>query len=55
MKPLIFSIYLLLPTRNMARVYSASNTNEYQKIFLGDKARPARDAENLTAIFEPNV
>jgi hypothetical protein len=37
------------------KVYSASNRNEYQKISLGDKERPARKAENLTAISEPTV
>jgi hypothetical protein len=36
-------------------VYSASNTNEYQIILLGDKALPARRAENLTAICKPIV
>jgi hypothetical protein len=39
-------------------VYSASNRNEYQKqkkLFLRSKARPARKADNLTAICEPIV
>jgi hypothetical protein len=39
-------------------VYSASNRNEYQElkiIFLGCKVRPARKADNLTAISEPIV
>jgi hypothetical protein len=36
-------------------VDSASNRNEYQKIFLGEKERPARKANNLTAISEPIV
>jgi hypothetical protein len=35
------------------RVDSASNKNEYQKIFLGSKARPAGKANNLTAISNP--
>jgi hypothetical protein len=34
---------------------SASNRNEYQKMFLGSKAKTARDADNLTAICEPIV
>jgi hypothetical protein len=34
---------------------SASNRNEYQKIFLGAKACSAHKAGNLTAIYEPIV
>jgi hypothetical protein len=40
------------------RVDSASNRNEYQEYFwnvLGGKGRPARRADNLTAICEPIV
>jgi hypothetical protein len=37
------------------RACSASNKNEYQKIFLEDKARPVRKAYNLAAISEPIV
>jgi hypothetical protein len=37
----------------MARwIHSASNRNEYQKMFLGSRVRPARKADNLTAICE---
>jgi hypothetical protein len=36
-------------------VYSASNRNEYQNMFLGSRARPKRKADNLTAIYEPIV
>jgi hypothetical protein len=38
-------------------VYSVSNRNEYQKQtnFLGSIGRPARKADNLTAICEPIV
>jgi hypothetical protein len=37
-------------------VDSASNKNEYQEMFLGVKGeRPARKADNLTAISEPIV
>jgi hypothetical protein len=39
----------------MALLYSASNTNEYQKLFLVNKARPSRKADNLTDISEPSV
>jgi hypothetical protein len=35
-------------------VYSASNRNEYRKIF-GDRERPACKANNLMAIHEPIV
>jgi hypothetical protein len=35
-------------------VYSASNINVYQEIFLGGKMRrPARKANNQTAIYKP--
>jgi hypothetical protein len=33
----------------------ASNRNEYYQDFLGGKQRPARKADNLTAICEPIV
>jgi hypothetical protein len=29
--------------------------NEYQKIFLGAKGRPAPKVDNFAAIFEPTV
>jgi hypothetical protein len=36
--------------------YSASNINEYKKImFLRNRTRPVRRADNLTAIYEPIV
>jgi hypothetical protein len=35
-------------------VDSASNRNEYQE-YSGGKGRPARKADNLTAIYEPIV
>jgi hypothetical protein len=34
-------------------VDSASNRNEYQEPSWGGKARPARRADNLTAIYQP--
>jgi hypothetical protein len=36
-------------------VYSTSNRNEYQKIFLESRVLPARKADNLAAICEPIV
>jgi hypothetical protein len=33
----------------------ASNRNEYHESSLGSKGRPARKADNLTAICEPIV
>jgi hypothetical protein len=37
-------------------VYSASNRNEYQESSWGVKGgRPARKADNLTAIYEPTI
>jgi hypothetical protein len=53
-----FSIYIILPVALDPGVYSASNRNEYQEkkiMFLGSKVRPAREADNLTAICEPIV
>jgi hypothetical protein len=54
----IFSIYLILPAAIGPVVYSASNRNAHQKqktMFLGSRARPVREADNLTAICEPTV
>jgi hypothetical protein len=34
----------------MAQRLTASNRNGYHEMFLGSKARPARRADNLTAI-----
>jgi hypothetical protein len=50
----IFSIYLILPTALGPGVDSASNRNEYKDL-RGGKGRPARKADNLTAICEPIV
>jgi hypothetical protein len=53
-----FFIYIILPAALGPGVHSASNRNEYQKIkikFLGNRARPVRKADNLTAICEPTV
>jgi hypothetical protein len=36
-------------------IYSAFDMNEYQKEFLVNKPRPARKADNLTAIFVPII
>jgi hypothetical protein len=46
------SIYLILPAALVPGVDSASNKNEYQTMFLGSRAHPARRADNLTAICE---
>jgi hypothetical protein len=52
-------LQIILPAALGPGVYSASNRNEYQElikiIFLGSEARPARKADNLTAISEPIV
>jgi hypothetical protein len=48
---LIFSNYLILSAALGPGVYSASNRNKYQKqkfFFLGSRARPASEADNLT-------
>jgi hypothetical protein len=47
-----------LPTALGPGVYWASNINEYQKqkkMFVGNKALPVREADNLTAFCEPIV
>jgi hypothetical protein len=36
-------------------VYSALKRNEYETVFLGNVARLACKADNLTAIYKPNV
>jgi hypothetical protein len=36
-------------------VDSASNRNEYTKYLPGGKKRPARGADNLAAMCEPNI
>jgi hypothetical protein len=36
-------------------VYSVSNRNEYQKIFMGDKAQPFSEAGNLIANSEQSI
>jgi hypothetical protein len=47
-----FSVYLILADDG-PRVHPAFNRNEWQKMFLGSKAQPARNADNLTSICEP--
>jgi hypothetical protein len=51
----IFTIYIILLTVQRFGVDSASNRNEYQKMFLGSRVQPARKFDNLTNIFEPIV
>jgi hypothetical protein len=47
-----FLIYLILPAALGPGVDSATSRTEYQKIFLGSRARPLLKADNLTAICE---
>jgi hypothetical protein len=49
------SMYLILPATLDSEVYSASNRNENQKIFLRSRARPVLKSNNFTAICEPIV
>jgi hypothetical protein len=51
----IIKITYSFQTHYVPGVYIASNTNEYQKMFLRSKARQARKANNLTAICESIV
>jgi hypothetical protein len=46
------SVYLILEAALGSGVHSASNTNEYQKNYLGSKVQPERKADNITAISE---
>jgi hypothetical protein len=39
----------------LGSTHSASDTNEYQEIFLGGKGRPALTVDNVTAFREPIV
>jgi hypothetical protein len=53
-----FPIYLIFPAALGPNVYSAFNINEYQKQKInvsGSRALSERKADNLTAIYEPNV
>jgi hypothetical protein len=50
-----FKIYLILPAALGSGVYSASNRNIKIIIFLGSKLRGVREADNLTAIYDPIV
>jgi hypothetical protein len=43
------------PHINKPGGYSASNRNEYQKVFLGSRPRAAGKTDNFTAICEPTV
>jgi hypothetical protein len=53
----IFSIYLILSSALGPGVYSAYNTNEYQKqkIFLRSRRRPVLKADNFTVMYEQTV
>jgi hypothetical protein len=50
-----FKFTLSFQPHHESGVGSASNRNEYQKMFLGSKARPASKSDNLTVIIEPVV
>jgi hypothetical protein len=50
-----FYYYLILPPALCPTVGSASIRNDYQEFSWGDTERPARKADNLTAICEPIV
>jgi hypothetical protein len=51
---LIFSpTDLILPAALQPEVYSASNRNEYQKMFLGSKARSEHKADNSPPSLSP--
>jgi hypothetical protein len=49
---LIISIYLILPAALGPGVYSATNRNENQKIFVGSRARPVLMADKFVVICE---
>jgi hypothetical protein len=49
---IFFSIYPILPAAIGPGIYSASNSNEYQKVFTGSKVRLARKADNLNAFYK---
>jgi hypothetical protein len=54
-RPIIFFNWTDPFSRTRPRGYEARNRNEYQKqnkMFLGSRARPARKADNFTAICE---
>jgi hypothetical protein len=50
-----FSIYLILSSRTMVLGSTQPPTYMRTRYFSGGKKRPARRAENLAAIYEPNV
>jgi hypothetical protein len=54
-KSLDFSIGLILQAHYGPGVDTASNRNKYQEFSWGVKGRPARKADNITAIYKPTV
>jgi hypothetical protein len=55
MKSLDFSVHLIFQPHYGLGVDSASKKNEYQESSWGNKGRPARKADNQTAICEPTA
>jgi hypothetical protein len=50
---IFFQFTLSFQTYYSTGVDWASNKNEYQEMFIGNRERPARKADNLNAISEP--
>jgi hypothetical protein len=51
----IFFLVLPFQPHYGSNVHSDSNRNEYQKMFLGCRARPAGKADNPSVICKPIV
>jgi hypothetical protein len=54
----ISSIYFILPAALGPGIYSACSRYDYHKrtkVFLGSRARPVCEADNLTAVCGPNI
>jgi hypothetical protein len=52
---LLLCHWFVLFRENLTWKISTRNKNYYKKIFSGGEERPARKADNLTAIYEPIV
>jgi hypothetical protein len=51
----VTDLFSISNSSNCPRVNSASNRDEYQKMFLGSRVQTTCKANNLTAICEPHV